>query len=138
MIKKILFVQIISLMLSSCSSFPLEERPVSYAQKDTSLKITEIMIIKSQIEDKWVQPVGDLENIIVKTKLELDIDGTVTKAEIISITCPPGTEQICPLVAETTQKAAKNASPIKNLRTDRYDIWKTVELDFYPGNYKPQ
>ena len=138
MIKKILFVQIVSLMLCSCSSFPLEEKRVSYAQKDTPLKITEIMIIKSQIEDKWVQPVGDLENIIVKTKLELDIDGTVTKAEIISITCPPGTEQICPLVAETTQKAAKNASPIKNLRTDRYDIWKTVELDFYPGNYKPQ
>ena len=138
MIKKILFIQIISLMLCSCSSFSLEERPVSYAQKDNPLKITEIMIIKSQIEDRWVQPVGDLENITVKTKLELDIDGTVTKAEIISITCPPGAEKICPLVAQTTQKAAKKASPIKNLRPDRYDIWKTVELDFYPGNYRPQ
>lgn len=138
MINKILFIQIIiiSLMICSCSSFPLEEKPVTHMSDD--LTTNEKMLIKRQIEDKWVQPVGDLENIIVKTKLELDIDGTVTKAEIISITCPPGTEQICPLVAETTQKAAKNASPIKNLRTDRYDIWKTVELDFYPGNYKPQ
>jgi hypothetical protein len=123
MIKKILFIQIISLMLCSCSFFPLEERSV-----------TEIMIIKSQIEDKWVQPVGNLKNINVKISVDLEIDGTVIKADIVSINCPAGADQICQLVAESAKKAIKKASPIKNLRPDRHDIWKTIDLDFYPNH----
>ena len=102
--------------------------------EDSPLSITEKMLIKQQIENNWTQVIGDLENIKVKISLELEIDGTVTKAEITSITCPPGAEQICQLVAETTKRAAKKASPIKNLRPDRYDIWKKFDLDFYPGN----
>ena len=121
-------------MICSCSSFPLEEKPVTHMSDD--LTTNEKMLIKRQIEDKWVQPVGDLENITVKTKLELDIDGTVTKAEIISITCPPGAEEMCRLVAETTKNAAKNASPIKNLQPDRYNIWKNFDLIFNPGDYR--
>jgi len=136
MIKKILFVQIISLMLSSCSSFSLEEKPVSYAPD--SLSKDEKLLIMSRVEEKWIPVVSDLENIKVKVSLELEIDGTVTKAEIKSITCPPGIEQTCQLIAESAKRAVKNASPIKNLQPERYDIWKTVELDFYPGNYKPQ
>ena len=132
MIKKILFIQIISLMLCSCSSFPLEEKPVSDEQKDTSLRITEVMFIKSQIQDKWAQPVGNLENIQVKVKIELAIDGSVTKVDIISINCPLGADQFCQLVAESAVKSVKKASPIKNLRPDRYDIWKSFDLDFCP------
>ena len=136
MIKKILFVQIISLILCSCACFPLEEKPVTHMSND--LTIDEKMLIKRQIDNNWEQPVGNLESITVKTKLELDIDGSVTKAEILSINCPPGADQICVLVAESAKRAVKKASPIKNLKPDRHDIWKTVELDFYPGNYRPQ
>jgi len=136
MIKKALFIQIISLILCSCSSFALEEKPVTHMSDD--LTTNEKMLVKQQIDDKMRYFVDDLENIKVKTKLELDIDGSITQAEIISITCPPGVEKICEIMAETTKKAAKKASPIKNLRPDRHDIWKTVELDFYLGSYKPQ
>ena len=110
-------------MLCSCSFFPLEE-----------MSVTEIMIIKSQIEDKWVQPVGNLKNINVKISVDLEIDGTVIKADIVSINCPAGADQICQLVAESAKKAIKKASPIKNLRPDRHDIWKTIDLDFYPNH----
>ena len=134
MIKKILFIQIISLILCSCSSFPLEEQPVSYAPD--SLSKDEKILIMSQVEDKWIQVVGDIENIKVKISLELEIDGTVTKAETTSITCPPGGEEMCRLVAETTKNAAKNASPIKNLQPDRYNIWKNFDLIFNPGDYR--
>ena len=92
------------------------------------------MLIKQQIEDNWTQVVGNLENIKVKISLELEIDGTVTKADILSINCPPGADQICQLVPETTKRAVKKASPVKNLRPDRYDIWKKFDLDFYPGS----
>lgn len=132
MIKKILFIQIISLILCSCSSFPLEEQPVSYAPD--SLSKDEKILIMSQVEDKWIQVVGDLKNIKVRISLELEIDGTVTKAEIKSITCPPGIEQTCQLVAESAKRAVKNATPIKNLQPERYDIWKKFDLDFYPGD----
>ena len=128
MIKKILFVQIISLILCSCACFPLEEKPVTHMSND--LTIDEKMLIKRQIDNNWEQTVGNLESITVKTKLELDIDGSVTKVDIISINCPAGGEQFCQLVAESTIKAVKKASPIKNLRPDRHDIWKTVELVF--------
>jgi membrane protein involved in colicin uptake len=102
--------------------------------EDSPLSITEKMLIKQQIEDNWTQVVGNLENIKVKISLELEIDGTVTKADILSINCPPGADQICQLVAETTKRAVKKASPVKNLRPDRYDIWKKFDLDFYPGS----
>ena len=123
-------------MLSSCSSFPLEEKPVSYAPD--SLSKDEKLLIMSQVEEKWIPVVGDLENIKVKVSLELEIDGTVTKAEIKSITCPPRAEQICQLVAESAKRAVKNASPIKNLQPERYDLWKKFDLDFYPGDYNFQ
>lgn len=134
MIKKILFVQIISLILCSCACFPLEEKPVTHMSDD--LTTDEKMLIKRQVEDKWIPVVGDIENIKVKISLELEIDGTVTKAETTSITCPPGGEEMCRLVAETTKNAAKNASPIKNLQPDRYNIWKNFDLIFNPGDYR--
>jgi len=136
MIKKILFVQIVSLILCSCSYFPLEEKSESHIHN--GLSKDEKMIIKRQVEDKWIPVVGDLDNIKVKISLELETDGTVIKAEITSITCPPGAEEMCRLVAETTKSAVKNASPIKNLRLDRYDIWKKFNIDFYPCNYNFQ
>ena len=101
---------------------------------ESPLSITEKMLIKQQIEDNWTQIIGNLENIKVKISLELEIDGTVIKADIINISCPAGADQICQLVAETTKRAVKKASPVKNLRPDRYDAWKKFDLDFYPSN----
>ena len=136
MIKKILFVQIVSLILCNCSSFPLEEKSESYISD--GLSKDEKTLIKHQIENKWIPVVGDFENIKVTISLELEIDGAVTKAEITRLTCPPRAEEMCRLVAETTKNAAKNASPIKNLQPDRYDIWKNFDLEFDPSNYRSQ
>lgn len=121
-------------MLCSCSSFPLEEKPVSDEQKDTSLRITEVMFIKSQIQDKWTQPVGDIEGIEVKIQVELNVDGSLIKAQIIDVICPPEKTELCQLVSETAERAVRKASPIKNLNPDRYDIWKKFDLDFYAGS----
>jgi len=77
MIKKILFVQIISLMLCSCSYFPLEEKSESYIPD--GLNKDEKMIIMRQIDDDWKKVIGDLDNIKVKINLELETNGTVTK-----------------------------------------------------------
>ena len=136
MIKKILFIQIIFLILCSCSSFSLEEKPVSDEQKDASLRITEVMFIKNQIEDKREQLVGDLEGIKVKIQVELNVDGSVTRTQIKDIVCPPGKTELCQLVSENIERAVRKASPLKNLRPDRHDIWKKFDLDFYPGSYK--
>ena len=71
MIKKILFVQIVSLILCNCSSFPLEEKSESYISD--GLSKDEKILIMSQVEDKWIQVVGDLKNIKVRISLELEI-----------------------------------------------------------------
>jgi len=104
------------------------------ADEDEPLSISEKMVIRKQIEDNWTQIAGNLENIKVTLSLELDIKGVVTKAKIKNVICPLGSEQICSLVAETAERAAKKASPIKNLDPTRYDIWKKFDLDFYPSN----
>ena len=96
----------------------------------------ERMLIIQQIDDKWNGIDIGYKNIKVKTKIELNIDGSVTKVEITSITCPPEANQICAFVAESIKKIVKEASPIKNLRPDRHDIWKTVELDFHLSSIK--
>ena len=136
MIKKILFIQIISLIFCSCSGFPLEEKPVSYTPD--SLSKDEKTLIMSQVEEKWIPVVGDPKNVEVKISLELETDGTVIKAEVTRIICLLGDEKICQLVAESAKRAVKNASPIKNLQPDRYDLWKKFDIDFYPGDYRSQ
>lgn len=104
------------------------------ADEDAPLSISEKMVIRKQIEDNWTQVAGNLKNIKVTLSIELDTKGVVTKAKIKNVICPLGSEQICSLVAETAERAAKKASPIKNLAPTRYDIWKKFYLDFYPSN----
>ena len=104
---------------------------MSYAPD--SLSKDEKILIMSQVENKWIPVVVDPKNVEVKISLELETDGTVSKAEVTRIICPLGDEQICQLVAESAKSAAKNASPIKNLQPERYDLWKKFDLDFYPG-----
>ena len=104
------------------------------ADEESPLSISEKMVIRRQIEDNWTQIAGNLENIKKTLSLELDIKGIVTKAKIKNVICPLGSDQICSLVAETAERAARKASPIKNLDPTRYNVWKKFDLDFYPSN----
>jgi len=95
---------------------------------DSPLSITEKLLIKQQIEDNWNKPAG-IDNIKVTLSLKLDKDGTVIEVKIKD-SPSTGNKQLQDLVNEGALRAAKKASPIKNLRPDRYDVWKEFDLNF--------
>lgn len=104
--------------------------------EDSPLSVTEKMLIKKQIEKQWQPPVGALsiENIQVILHLKVLEDGTITDVKIKDVLCPAGAEQTCDLVAQSSARAAKKASPLQNLRPNRYDIWREFDLRFDPSN----
>jgi outer membrane biosynthesis protein TonB len=100
--------------------------------EDSPLSITERMLIKQQINENWNKPAG-IENIKVTLSLKLDKDGTVIEVKIKD-SPSTGNKQLQDLVNEGALRAAKKASPIKNLRPDRYDVWKEFDLNFDLSN----
>ena len=99
--------------------------------EDSPLSITEIMLINQQINENWNKPTG-IENIKVTLSLKLDKDGTVIEVKIKD-SPSTGNKQLQDLVNEGALRAAKKASPIKNLRLERYDLWKEFDLNFDPS-----
>lgn len=100
--------------------------------EDSPLSITEINKIKQQINENWNKPAG-IENIKVTLSLKLDKDGTVIEVKIKD-SPSTGNKQLQDLVNEGALRAAKKASPIKNLKPDRYDVWKEFDLNFNLSN----
>ena len=96
------------------------------SDEDEPLAVSEIATIKGQIKKYWDKPVG-VENIQVVLHLKLDIEGNAT---IIQVSGLKGDKQLQILVEETARRAVKKANPIKNLRPERYNVWKRFNLDF--------
>ncbi len=94
--------------------------------EDSPLSITEEMIIRKAIEDNWNKPAG-FENIEVKFRLKLDIDGTVND---IDVEVTSGNKQLQNLLRDSAERAIRKASPIKGLSPENYDIWKNIPLNF--------
>ena len=96
------------------------------ADEDEPLAASEIATIKGQIQSNWNKPAG-LEGIKVVLHLSLDIEGNAT---IIQVSGLKGDKQLQILVEETARRAVKKANPIKNLRPERYNVWKRFNADF--------
>ena len=100
------------------------------ADEESPLSITEEMLIKQQIIKHWDKPAG-IEGIEVIFHVKLDIEGNVTIIQVSGLT---GDKQLQVLVEETGRRAVKKASPIKNLRPERYNVWKEFKLRFDPSS----
>jgi hypothetical protein len=118
-------------MICSCSSFPLEEKPIS--NQSESLTLTEKTAIKKQIEKYFITP-KDLEDSgkhKIRVHLFIDKNGIIKKVDIDSANCYNNNIKVCEILTKTVLKAIHNSSPLKNLTEDRYEVWKEVFLDFY-------
>lgn len=100
------------------------------SDEESPLSITEEMLIKQQIIKHWDKPAG-IEGIEVTFHVRLDIEGNVT---IIQVSGLIGDTQLQVLVEETARRAVKKASPIQNLRPERYNVWKEFKLRFDPSS----
>ena len=138
----VLLLTLLCFGLSSCGLTSLDN--CREAQKTTSgleekadkERIPQSIIsIKNQIEKHWRPPVAakNLKDARVILHITLNKDGSVKEASIKDVICPPNVDEICKLTAESAVRAVRQASPIKNLPTDRYDIWKEFNMLFNPS-----
>ena len=132
MIKRILFIQIISLILCNCSSSHLKETPISKQSESLTLEEKEKINIAKQIERYWILPsdLGDTGTHVNRVHLFIDKNGVIKKFDITSINCSSNTHKVCKILMNNLKEAVKQSSPLKNLQEDRYELWKEVDLDF--------
>ena len=96
------------------------------------LSLSEEDALKAQIFGCWSIPLGlpYNENLLVKIKLKLDPDGSVTKSEILDHTRmnKPG-QGFYKVLAESALRAVKLCQPLRVPSTG-YERWKELQLNF--------
>jgi hypothetical protein len=100
----------------------------------TGLTLSEEDALRAQIYGCWSVPLGlpyD-ENLLVRIKLQLKKDGTITKSEILDHERMnrPG-QRFYKVLAESALRAVRICQPLKVPPTG-YEKWKDIQLNFNP------
>ena len=100
----------------------------------TGLTLSEEDALRAQIFGCWSVPLGlpyD-EDLLVRIKLKLKIDGTIMKSEILDHQRMnrPG-QKFYKVLAESALRAVRLCQPLKVPPTG-YDKWKEIQLNFNP------
>jgi hypothetical protein len=100
--------------------------------ENTGLSLSEEDALKAQIFGCWSIPLGlpYNENLLVRIKLMLDPDGSITKTEILDHARmnKPG-QGFYKVLAESALRAVKLCQPLK-VPTTGYERWKELQLNF--------
>ena len=100
--------------------------------ENTGLTISEEDALKAQIFGCWSIPLGlpYNENLLVRIKLKLKPDGTVSKTEILDHARMnnPG-QGFYKVLAESALRAVKLCQPLR-VPTTGYERWKELQLNF--------
>jgi outer membrane biosynthesis protein TonB len=99
------------------------------------LSISEISLIKQQIERVWNKPIGiqNLEQLRVTLYIALNQDGSVKEVKVKETICPNITKIACDALSDSAMRAVWQASPINNLDPQRYNSWKEFNFLFDPS-----
>ncbi|WP_341764330.1 energy transducer TonB [Candidatus Tisiphia endosymbiont of Beris chalybata] len=100
-----------------------------------SLSISEISLIKQQIEKHWNIPIGvqNIEQARVILYIAFNQDGSITEVTVKEAICPTIPHNACNALSDSAVRAVWKASPINNLDPKRYNIWKEFNFDFNPS-----
>ena len=100
----------------------------------TGLTLSEEDALRAQIFGCWSVPLGlpYNENLLVRVRLELKKDGTITKSEILDHERmnKPG-QKFYKILAESALRAVRLCQPLKVPPTG-FDKWKNIQLNFDP------
>jgi len=100
----------------------------------TGLTLSEEDALRAQIFGCWSVPLGlpYNEDLLVRIKLNLKKDGTITKSEILDHQRMnrPG-QKFYKVLAESALRAVRLCQPLKVPPTG-YDKWKEIQLNFNP------
>ncbi len=112
---------------------PNQPAPAREKVRSVPMTMSEIDAIRFQIQQCWSIPAGarDAENLVVRIKVFLNSDGTLSKApEIVG---GSGTsDPFYRTAAESARRAVLKCSPLKNLPADKYARWREITLTFNP------
>ena len=101
----------------------------------TGLTLSQEDALRAQIFGCWSVPLGlpYNENLLVRIKLNLKKDGTITKSEILDHQRmnKPG-QKFYKVLAESALRAVRLCQPLKVPPTG-YDKWKEIQLNFNPS-----
>lgn len=99
------------------------------------LSISEISLIKQQIERVWSKPIGiqNLDQLRVTLYIALNQDGSVKEVKVKETICPNITKIACDALSDSAMRAVWQASPINNLDPQRYNSWKEFNFLFDPS-----
>lgn len=100
------------------------------------LSLSEMDAVRQQFYSCWTPPVGarDLEDMDATVHIQLQPDGTVTKAELVQ-TARFGSDSFYRVFAESAVRAVWKCNPLQRTPpTEKYDSWKDMELTFNPKN----
>lgn len=131
MIKKILFIQIISLMLCSCSSFPLEEKPISKQAEsltpEENKNIKSSKILFNTLNSNWVQERKyQNERMNATFHVNLRNDGTIENFKLTDSFCGDDLNNECENFVLNVKKTILNTFPIKDFPSIDYrSLWLT-------------
>lgn len=97
------------------------------------LSISDIDAIRQQVSRHWSVPAGarDAQNMQVTLQIQILPDGTVTKVDIVDQSRYGG-DPFWRASADSAVRAVFAASPFQGLPTDKYDVWKNLEVVFDP------
>jgi outer membrane biosynthesis protein TonB len=120
-----------------------EEKMAKYRSSETTarsessdepLTMSEIDAIRYQIEQCWSVPGGarDAENLIVRIKVFLNPDGSLSRQPIIVDDGGRLNELFYRTAAESARRAVQKCSPLKKLPIEKYESWREITLTFNP------
>ena len=110
--------------------------PAPARVRSVPMTMSEIDAIRYQIQQCWSIPAGarDAENLVVRIKVFLNSDGSLSKPpEIVGGGSGGGaSDPFFRTAAESARRAVLKCSPLKNLPPDKYAQWREITLTFNP------
>lgn len=95
------------------------------------ISVTEKNLIKNAIQRNWNKPTSlPLNNgIKVLFKIEFERNGAIKTSSHLKTICNYS-DDICKIAIESVSRAINSTKIIEGLPTERYDLWKVMELHF--------
>lgn len=112
---------------------PATPRAAPPAARSQPMTMSEIDAIRYQIEKCWSIPAGarNAENLVVRIKIFLNSDGSLSKAPEIVGGDLSG-DPFYRTAAESARRAVLKCQPLKNLPAEKYSNWREITLTFNP------
>lgn len=99
------------------------------------MSISEKDAIMAQLAQCWNPPAGakNAHELVVVIDAEFNSDGSYIRADIASESRSRyNSDTFFRAAADAALRAVKQCSPLKNLSTEKYETWKSMELHFDP------